>query len=167
MKYRLVRLNKFTGRGATIYSVIVDDDTQTLFDWFIAENLGVYPLELKSIRDRLLAIGNKVGAREQFFKLHEGNPGDGVCALYDLPETNLRLYCIRYGNCAIILGGGGYKPKPMRALQESEKLEDENYLLRDLSALISNALRSGNVKWSADGYELLGDLIFYDNHENE
>jgi hypothetical protein len=55
----------------------------------------------------------------------------------------------------------------MRALQESEKLEDENYLLRDLSALISDALRSGDVKWSADGYELLGDLIFYDNYENE
>jgi len=167
VKYKLVRLNKFTGREATIYSVIIDDDTQTLFDWFIVENLGVYPLELKSIRDRLLAIGNKVGAREQFFKLNEGNPGDGVCALYDLPETNLRLYCIRYGNCAIILGGGGYKPKHMKAFQESTKLEDENYLLRTLSTLITKALCDGDVTWINDGYELEGNLTFTDKEDDE
>lgn len=58
---------------------------------------------------RLKIIGTKTGAREQFFKLHEGNPGDGVCALFDLPDKNLRLYCIRYNTQIIILGGGWNK----------------------------------------------------------
>jgi len=167
VKYRLVRLDKFTGSKATIYSVSIDDDTQTLFEKFVAENRRVYPLEFQSIRDRLLAIGNKVGAREQFFKIEEGKLGDGVCALFDLPKSNLRLYCIRYGACAIILGGGGIKPKYMKALQESKKLKDENSILCNLSALITKALRDGDVKWVNDGYELEGNLTFTDNEEDE
>ena len=54
--------------------------------------------------------------------MDEGIPGDGVCALFDLPNSNLRLYCIRYGNSIIILGGGGQKPKTISAFQENEKL---------------------------------------------
>ncbi|MBK6979124.1 MAG: hypothetical protein IPH28_20170 [Cytophagaceae bacterium] len=59
--------------------------------------------------------------------------GDGVCALYDDPDRNLRLYCIRYGKQIVVLGGGGHKPKTIRALQEDEKLKQENYLIRNIS----------------------------------
>lgn len=167
MKYKLVKLVKFRGSKSTIYSVIIDEDKQTLFDRFVDENRKIYPLEFKSIRDRLLTIATKTGAREQYFKLFEGKPGDGVCALYDSPESKLRLYCIKYGSCTIIIGGGGFKPKGIKALQDDKKLNDENSILCKLSALITNALRDGTIKWVNNGYELEGDLTFTDNEENE
>ena len=55
----------------------------------------------------------------------------------------------------------------MREFEESKKLTNENYLLRRLSALISEALQNGDASWINDGYELAGDLTFYDNYKNE
>ena len=64
----------------------------------------------------------KKAAREGYFKLHEGKPGDGIVALYDRPDSRLRLYCIRYGSVTLIVGGGGAKPKSVRAWQEVPEL---------------------------------------------
>ena len=58
---------------------------------FIEENKNSFKSELIDIFIRLKVIGNKTGAREQFFKQYEGNLGDGVCALYDEPEKHLRI----------------------------------------------------------------------------
>ena len=75
----------------------------------------------------------------------------------------MRLYCIRYGSLAIILGGGG--KKSTKSLQEDEKLKKENYTLRDISERIYQAIKNDEIKWSEDGKELLGDLIIED-YEN-
>jgi len=167
VKYKLVKLDKFKGSKSTIYSVIIDEDKQTLFDRFVDENREIYPSEFNSIRDRLLIIATKTGAREQYFKLYEGKPGDGVCALYDSPKSKLRLYCIKYGSCTIIVGGGGFKPKLIKALQDDTKLKDENSILCKLSVLITIALRDGSIKWVNNGYQLEGDLTFTDNEDDE
>jgi hypothetical protein len=70
----------------------------------------------------------------------------------------LRLYCIRFGTTVILLGGGGHKPKSIRALQESEKLKTENYLLREVSELTFRKMKEKEIYWIND-YELGGDLI--------
>ena len=66
--------------------------------------------------ERIRTINEKTGARESFFKPNEGKPGDLVCALFDIPNSNLRLYCIRFGNSLIILGGGGEKKKTIKVV---------------------------------------------------
>lgn len=38
MKYKIVELDEFTGNEATIYSIIINNDTETLFDKFVKEN---------------------------------------------------------------------------------------------------------------------------------
>ena len=81
MNYEIVELEKFSGSQATIYSVIMEDDGITLFDHFVNENITDYRKEIRFIANRLQEIGNTTGAREKFFKLNEGIPGDGVCAL--------------------------------------------------------------------------------------
>lgn len=163
MNFEVVKLSDFSGEKATIYSVIVEDEDATLFDHFIEENENQYPDETLDIVKRLSAIGHATGARIDYFKDKEGIPGDGVCALYDNPDSNLRLYCIRYGNCAVILGGGGPKPKSIRTLQDDPKLKEENYRIRDVSQLIMNALKEKDIRWSSDGMELIGDLKFTQN----
>ena len=74
------------------------------------------------------------------------------------------VYCISNSKLNVILGGGG--PKRVRALQDDEKLTEENYLLRKVSAMIVTALKEGDVRWSDDGMDLTGDLTF-DDYEDE
>jgi len=109
---------------------------------------------------RLKVIGKSTGARMKFFKDKEGKPGDGVSALYDIPGTKLRLYCIRYGTELIILGGGGAKKKSIKALQEDEKLKKENYLLRKISEEITKRIKTKDIEWSNDHMDLIGALEF-------
>lgn len=160
MKCKLVKIRQLSGSQSSVYSICVSGSNQSLFEEFLEVNSVLFKSETIDIIKRIKTIGQKTGAREHFFKINEGKPGDGVCALYDDPESNLRLYCIRYGTQIIILGGGGHKPKSIRALQEKEDLKDANYLLRELSIKITEKIKDGEVKFSQDGLEFIGDLEF-------
>lgn len=166
MKYKLVKLLNLSGNAASIYSIEVDDLGKTLFDVFLGENRISFKNELSDILQRIKTIGNITGAREQFFKLNEGNPGDGVCALYDARDKHLRLYCIRYGTQLVILGGGGPKPKGMKALQNDEKLRSENYVLRKLSKAITGRMQESEIMYTRDHLDFEGNLEF-NNEEDE
>jgi len=165
VNYEIVELEKFSGNKATIYSIILEGDEITLFDHFVRETLDDFKKELKFIAGRLQIIGQTTGARDKFFKLNEGKPGDGVCALYDEPGSMLRLYCIRYANVAIILGGGGPKPSEIRKWQDDKKLTLEAQTMIQVSNDILQRLQSGDLEWSKDGYHLIGDLIIKNNDE--
>lgn len=159
--YKLVKLNKLSGDCCSIYSIIeLEDDSKTLLDLFIDENVNSFKSETKELISRLYTIGHKTGARSQYFKEHEGYPGDGVCALYDMEESNLRLYCIRYGTQLVIVGGGGHKSKTTRTLQENEKLKRENYFLREVSAKISERVKKREIWFSEDDLDFMGNLLF-------
>lgn len=165
MGYRLVKIEKLSGNEASIYTILNNETNRTSFEDFLVNNRNLFISEIKDIYSRLNIIGHKTGAREIYFKLNEGSPGDGVCALYDMPDSNLRLYCIRYGKCLIILGGGGQKSKQIRSLQENAKLTEENYFLRKLSKEIANRTTEGELSFTNGGMDLIGNLNFYDDDE--
>ena len=127
------------------------------------ENSISFKGEILNILERIRTINEKTGARESFFKPNEGKPGDLVCALFDVPNSNLRLYCIRFGNSLIILGGGGEKKKTIKAFQEVDKLKEENYLLRKISAQIAERIKEKDITFSYDGTEITGELEFENN----
>lgn len=157
----LVKLQNISGSKASLYTVFVDDDTESLFDKFLKENSASHKSEILDLVSRLNIIGKETGAKYDFFKHKEGELGDGVCALYDIPDSNLRLYCIRYGNHLVILGGGGHKSKDISAFQENEKLKDENYLLRWLSKAITEKMKEKEIRLTENGLDFEGDLIIY------
>jgi len=161
MKYKLVKMSKFSGSKASIYTLLTKNERgifkDSLFEVFIDENKTLFLSEIKNIFLRLKSIGNDTGARESFFKTNEGSLGDGVCALYDSPNKKLRLYCIRYGTELIILGGGG--PKNVRTLQDDNKLKKENYFLRWLSSKITECRQNNDLSFSDDFMDFEGDLI--------
>jgi len=165
MRYRLVKINKLSGYEASLYSIYLEDEQRTLFERFLEENKNSFKSELTNILLRLNTIGHHTGARKQFFKSDEGKPGDGVCALFDIPKSNLRLYCIRYGSLIVILGGGGFKPKTIRALQEDKKLEDENSLMRKISLDIRKRMDDKEISFTDDYMDFEGDLIFNDEDD--
>ena len=159
MEFELVKLAGFSNDGVSVYTLLNCDTGISLFQSFLQENQHQFPDEVKDIAKRILSF-KEVGARENFFKINEGKPGDGVCALYDDEKSNLRLYCIRYGTVLVVLGSGGHKPKTTRRLQETKKLEDENQIMRNLSAEIEKRRRNGDLSFSKDFLEIDGDLIF-------
>ncbi|MBL0055353.1 MAG: hypothetical protein IPP31_04005 [Chitinophagaceae bacterium] len=165
MNYEIVELEDLSGSITTIYSIVQEGDDRTLLEHFIDENIPFYKAEVSNILARIQAMAHKLGAREQFFRLNEGKPGDGVCALYDDPDSALRLYCIRYGTIAIILGGGGPKPPGIRAWQDDEKLTLKAETMIQVSKDIMQRLKSGDLKWSPDGSRLTGNLTITDNDE--
>jgi putative component of toxin-antitoxin plasmid stabilization module len=163
MKCKLVKLHKFSGNKASIYSIIIENEQETLFDKFLKENVNSFTSETKDILMRLITIGQKTGARIDFFKEFEGRPGDGVCALYDQPGSKLRLYCIKYGSQLIVVGSGGQKSKSIRTFQEDDKLVDENYFLRWLSGEITKGILNGEIGYSNNYLDFTGKLIFMDD----
>jgi hypothetical protein len=135
MKFRLQEIEQLSGRRCKIYSVLMEGDEKTLFEQFLQENKEQFPTELTYILKNLKDIALFDGAKDHYFRpKKEGRLGDGVEALFDKPEANLRVYCIKYGRTLLVLGGGGQKPKHIRAFQEDLKLTKENYLMRQLSS---------------------------------
>lgn len=162
MKFTIKKQHRLSGQRASIYTLWIEDDNETLLERFVRENNTNFPDEVSDILQRIKAIGHKTGARAEFFKPNEGNLGDGICALYDNPDKNLRLFCIRNGNVNVIIGGGAEKPKSMKAFQESTKLTEENYFLRAVSQLFMERLKEKDIRYSKDGMDLEGDLTFED-----
>ncbi|PQV60901.1 hypothetical protein CLV53_105167 [Sediminibacterium magnilacihabitans] len=145
---------------ASLYTVmfeLAEGEITTKLDQFFQKYRDRYPEELMDIVRRLNSLGKETGCTENFFKLDEGlNPDDMVCALYDVPEINLRLYCIRLDDQLTILGDGG--PKATRTWQEDANLKKEVHAMMDVSMVLRTKLKNGTIKRSANGLRLDGDL---------
>jgi len=169
VNYEIVEMQQFSGSQSKVYSILPDDGTeQTLFEQFVDENVTEFRSEIKEILRRLKQIGHSTGARESFFK-HEGDKafvgkyGRCVWALYDDEERKLRLYCVRFANVAIILGGGGYKDKAVIKWQDDEKLSQEVRKVMTYAECIFKQLEDRDLYWSKDGTSLEGNFKNYDN----
>jgi len=162
MKYKIIKINNISGKEASVYSIILNNEEETLLNKFVKENEISFKSETKDILKRLYSIGHTTGARIQFFKEWEGKPGDGVCALFDIPTSNLRLYCIYFGSQLIVVGSGGHKPKDIRTLQQVDKLKAENYLLREISVQITQRIKDKEISYTNDFLNFEGNLEFND-----
>jgi hypothetical protein len=161
MKFRLQEIERLSGKRCKIYTVQIDGHEKTLFDQFSDENKANFPEEVDTIFTNLSLIGERYGARESYFRdKKEGKLGDGVEALFDQPNALLRLYAIKYGSVLLVLGGGGHKPKYIRAFQEDPKLTKENYLVREIAATLYNALKEKDLRWNREGDNFEGQFYF-------
>ncbi len=163
MNYEIVELEPYSGSEAKVYSLIPMGEDETLFEKFVDEYKTDFKNEVKDIIKTIYQIGHTTGARSSFFKQHEGKYGDFVCALFDVPEKNLRVYCIRFGMVAVILGGGGNKGEGVRAWQDDEKLSKEANQMINYSKDILQRIDDGDLYWSKDRTELQGNFKNYDN----
>jgi len=162
VKFELIKLHQLCGRRATVYSVSIDDEEYTLFEKFLIENQKEYEKEVSHIKSQIKAMAQSTGVRDRYFKKPEGKPGQDIWDLRDQPYRHLRMYCMRITGAVIILGGGGPKPKEIRAFQENPKLHWENNQLRMVSDAITQRIKDGDIYWINDGLELAGDFIFDD-----
>ena len=139
MKIELVDLEEFSGNKAHIYSVLLDDAEDTLFDQFIEENRTLYYRDLREIVKQLKVMGDNTGCQIEFFKLNEGRLGDGVAAIW---SGRIRLYCLRFDSSLIIVGDGGYKSPKIRAYQA--RIVAGNFTNHRIGAQAEVKYRTGN-----------------------
>lgn len=162
MKIELVDLEELSGNKAHIYSVLIDDAEDTLFEQ-LAEEVGPsYPDEFREIVKELKVMGNKTGCQEHFFKLNEGRLGDGLAAVW---SDRIRVYCLRYGSSLVILGGGGYKSPRIRAYQEDVVLMAKAGEMKRIAALINERIKERELRLNEDG-TISGELIIYNYDED-
>lgn len=166
MECKLKKVERLTGVACTIYSIYVEEWEETLFDRFLRENRSSFKNELKDIVSRLQTIGHEEGYREAYFKVEEGSPWDGVCALYDTPSKRLRLYCIQFGKEILIVGGGGEKSEETRALEEDPTLNYYHTLMQSASAELYQKIRERELRFSTGGDYFLGDFEFEINDDD-
>lgn len=162
LEYEISELTKYSGNSATIYSILERSETETLFGKFIAEYQSTYKSEVKYIVERIQVIAKETGARIQFFKTGEGRFGDRVCALFDLPKQMLRLYCIRFNDKILILGGGGLKPAGMTAYQNDTTLSLAGNWMKEVAQFLNESFSERKIRLSENKDKLLGKLKNYE-----
>ena len=164
MKFKLVKLSKFSGNKSSLYSIILDGDNETLFDTFVRNNVGNHLKEIEQIFATLDAIGKKVGGQDIYFRRKkEGKGGDGVEAIYDFPAAKFRLYCIRYGSATLVLGDGG--EKNVRAWQDDVQLSKAAKEMMAISKILTEAIRERELSWSNNDF--IGKSEFNDQNEED
>lgn len=128
----LERINR--SDKVAIYSVLYDGEAQNEFEKFIDEfgTKEEYKDDLGIILARIQKVENDSAADRHF--RYEGKMREHIRALPSQFESSkLRLYCICYGECVLILGGGGNKegirtwqedPILTKCVEELQKIEE-------------------------------------------
>lgn len=160
MEYRLEKIENLSGRKASIYTLRPVKGGNSLLENFVLENKVKFKDEVIEIYNRLKQIGKSTGIREGFIKEKEGNLFDGVIALYDQEGSNLRVYGVKFGSSLLIIGGGGFKPKSIRALQDDDKLNNENQIMKSISLEITRKMKEKEMKIINDFMDFEGDFNF-------
>ena len=148
--FKLVLLER--GSKASLYSVIVEGETETEFDKFLADPEVSTHSKFGELLAQIDEIINRYGCQERFFK-DESSYLDAVVALW---KGDLRLYCCRYGNLILITGSGGIKST--RTYQEDAKLDESVALMAAVSRLIDERIRTRELFIS--GNTMKGNLCF-------
>jgi len=135
-----------------------------LFEEFIAENKE-NKKKLQHILDWIEEIGDKYGAKQQFFrreKMASALPPDTQLPLepYYYEEgkkkgNNLRLYCIPINEHVVILLNGGIKST--RKAQDCPNVSSSFELANRLAKAIAKSLKNNDIEWSDEDLDILYD----------
>ncbi len=161
MAVKLRKYGQLSGEKSTIY-MVVNELGQSPFQEFAVNCGKEFEGKLLNFLNRIKSIGTEVGAIDGYFKMHENErkgTGDDVCALYDEPDKEMRVFCIRKSEKILILGGGGPKPPRIRAWQECPILSKAARYMILISEAIEINIQSGSLGISGDGIEFTGDLM--------
>lgn len=124
------------GEKAGFYTIRFDGEEETEAMKFFNKFAKKKRRNIKNILNNIDYMINKRGCREHLFKHEFDN-------IYKLSDGDLRLYCIRFGNCAAILGGGDIKK--VRATQDSEILSEHVQLLKKIDAEINSRISNKEI----------------------
>lgn len=136
----LERLN--SDQKVAIFSVLYEGETKNEFQKFI-EKYGAddaYKDDLGIILARIKKVEMDSAADRHF--RYEGKMREHIRALPpNIESSKLRLYCLCYGECILILGGGGIKEKETRTWQDDPQLTKYVEELQKIDKAMSQNIR--------------------------
>jgi len=121
--FRLVRIK--VGRKAKIYSIQFDGEDIHEFEKFLEDQKVRNHPDFQPLRKRIKELYDKRGLLAQFFRPEDDKGIRLEICRIDYGTGTLRIYCIRWDDNLLILGGGGVKPGDVRFWQESPGLSIE------------------------------------------
>lgn len=110
-------------------------------DAFFANAMQSHPEQATLLALKLEKMTHHNGFQDQYFKLGEGSRMDNVCAISEGP---LRLYCLRYGNIVVVVGGGGVKST--RTYEEDPHLHSKVKTLQKICKALDEKIKEGELK---------------------
>ena len=153
--FEIIQLPQLSGKKAGFYSILMENEEQTEAEKFIETLNGTHPQKLDNIIARIRVMAKFRGCEDNFFKLREGKVIENICALW---EDDIRWYCLKYGKEAVILGGGGIKPKSVGPYQEIPELHNHVIRLQYVLKQIDIRIKERDL-WIEDA-RIKGDLSF-------
>lgn len=116
---KIFRLQEYyVAEKCAFLTVKFSDETDNAYNLFVDKFRDSYYGVLEDIDSRIVNMAELTGAQEEFFKSEGSNS-----VVRFIKTGSLRIYCLRYGNTCIILGGGGTKEVHQRTYQDSEVLK--------------------------------------------
>jgi len=96
------------GKKTNIYAVCLDDSTACEFDKFLNSCPEEFNEEIEWLVDTIVNIKDNIGIRDGFFK------DQGIESIHRFinhkdKKASIRVFCLKWGNSVIILGGGAIK----------------------------------------------------------
>ena len=153
-----VKLERINSSGkVAIYSVLYEGETQNEFQKFIGKYGAdsAYKHDLEIILARIQKI-EKDGAADRHFR-YEGKMREHIRAIPPNIETSkLRLYCLCFAECILVLGGGGVKAKETRTWQDDPQLTKCVTELQKMDKVLSAEIRKNPLKFK--NIESLSDI---------
>lgn len=171
-KIKLVqRFNK-----VTYYTLLLNEDEMSLFGQFTVKHTSENKDKLNHIMAWIKVIGNKIGAREHYFR-NEAETADAsalpprgidkeptyveyneITGKEENRENNLRLYCLRANDHVVFLFNGDIKTA--NKAQDCDKVRPHFRRANKLTEIIDQAFRDKEIKWNAGQTDILFDNDF-------
>lgn len=138
------------GKKAGFYTIVFDGEAMSEADKFFEIINKKAPKKAENLYSNIEYQAEERGCQDHLFTYERD------VSVYKMKEGKWRLYCIRFGKVAVILGGGDFKDVPKT--QDSEILEGHVEKLRFVNKLINERISNGDLYISDNG--LVGNFKF-------
>lgn len=128
--FQLVRIK--VGKKAKIYSIQYDGEDNHEFHKFLTNQEVLNHPDFEPLRKKIKELYDKRGLLLQYFRPEDELFTHSEICRIDYGVGRLRLYCIRWNDNLLILGGGGVKSSDIRFWQESPELSNEARKIADV-----------------------------------
>jgi len=153
VKFSIIPLK--SGNKAKIYTIQFEDQSISEYYRFVDDHKSEYPEIVNELDVRLTYMVRNYGIPDHFFKRESPKPYN----VFRIENTeDLRIYCIKFSNVAIVLGNGGIKLPDTIKLNENPDLQKIRNLLMGIEDLITDRIKTGDV--IINDKELKGNLTF-------
>ena len=126
----------------------VETETEKFFERF--ENDAEFDEDLQNIAKWMIEIGDKRGAKPQFFRFEGSAEALPPPAMYlaelEMPSNDLRLYCIRLSEEIVILANGGIKTA--QKVQDSPDLQAKFRFVGQIALRITEMIKDKSFRFS-------------------